>query len=94
MSGLKPDLISDFPGVEVVGSSGGHEFSGRVMGCKSFFSGFIKYGQSFLKGGEESLSQSGVRAVRDASPTQMYSFLLASWAGDTHEETDVLPIGD
>ena len=24
----------------------------------------------------------------------MYSFLLASWAGDTHEETDILPIGD
>ena len=24
----------------------------------------------------------------------MYSFLPASWAGDTHEETDVLPIGD
>ena len=32
--------------------------------------------------------------VRDASLTQTYSFLLASWAGDTHEETDVLPIGD
>ena len=32
--------------------------------------------------------------VRDASPTQMYSFLPASWAGGTHEETDVLPIGD
>ena len=24
----------------------------------------------------------------------MYSFLPASWAGDTHEETDFLPIGD
>ena len=32
--------------------------------------------------------------VRDASPTQVYSFLPASWAGDTHKETDVLPIGD
>ena len=31
------------------------------MGCKSFFLGFIKSGQSFLKGREESLSQSGVR---------------------------------
>ena len=62
MSGLKPDLISDIPRVEVAGSSGGHEFSGRVMGCKSFFSGFIKFGQSFLKGREEGLSQSGVRA--------------------------------
>ena len=33
-------------------------------------------------------------AVRDASPTQTYSFLPASWADDTHEETDVLPIGN
>ena len=24
----------------------------------------------------------------------MYSFLPASWAGNTHEETDFLPIGD
>ena len=32
------------------------------MDCKSFFLGFIKFGQSFLKGGEEGLSQSGVRA--------------------------------
>ena len=61
MSGLKPDLISDFPGVEVAGSSGSHEFSGGVMGCKSLFLGFVKFGQSFLKGGEEGLSQSGVR---------------------------------
>ena len=60
MSGLKPDLIFNFPGVEVVGSSGGHEFLGGVMGCKSFFSGFVEFGQSFLKGGEEGLSQSGV----------------------------------
>ena len=62
MSGLKPDLISDFLGVEATGSSGSHEFSGRVMGCKSFFLGFIQFGQSFFKGGEEGLSQSGVRA--------------------------------
>ena len=61
MSGLKPDLISNFPGVEATGSSGSHEFLGRVMGCKSFFSDFIKFGQSFLKGREEGLSQSGVR---------------------------------
>ena len=32
--------------------------------------------------------------VRDASLTQVYSFLPASWAGNTHEETDILPIGD
>ena len=32
--------------------------------------------------------------VKDASLTQTYSFLPASWAGDTHEETDVLPISD
>ena len=32
--------------------------------------------------------------VKDASSTQMYSFLPASWAGDTHEETDGLPICD
>ena len=24
----------------------------------------------------------------------MYSFLPASWVGDTHKETDVLPMGD
>ena len=62
MSGLKPDLIFDFPGVEAAGGSGSHEFLGRVMGCKSFFVGFIKFGQLFLKGREEGLSQSGVRA--------------------------------
>ena len=37
---------------------------------------------------------SSVFSVKDARPTQMYSFLPASWAGDTHEETDFLPIGD
>ena len=35
-----------------------------------------------------------LRCVRDASPTQTYSFLPASWVGDTHKETDVLSIGD
>ena len=33
-------------------------------------------------------------SVKDARPTQTYSFLPASWMGDTHEETDFLPIGD
>ena len=33
-------------------------------------------------------------SVKDASFNTMYSFLPASWAGDTHEETDVLPISD
>ena len=33
-------------------------------------------------------------SVKDARSTQTYSFLPASWAGDTHEETDFLPIGD
>ena len=33
-------------------------------------------------------------SVKDACLTQTYSFLLASWAGDTHEETDFLPIGN
>ena len=32
--------------------------------------------------------------VRDARLTQTYSFLPASWTGNTHEETDFLPIGD
>ena len=32
--------------------------------------------------------------VKDASLTQTYSFLPASGAGDTHEETNFLPIGD
>ena len=35
-----------------------------------------------------------LQSVRDASPTQMYFFLPASWVGNTHKETDVLPIGD
>ena len=33
-------------------------------------------------------------SVKDASLTQAYSFLPASWAGDTHEETNFLPIAD
>ena len=33
-------------------------------------------------------------SVRDASLTRTYFFLPASWAGNTHEETDFLPIGD
>ena len=33
-------------------------------------------------------------SVKDASLTQTYSFLPAFWAGDTHKETDFLPIGD
>ena len=32
--------------------------------------------------------------VKDASPTQTYVYLPASWVGDTHKETDVLPIGN
>ena len=32
-------------------------------------------------------------SVKDASLTQMYSFLPASWVGNTHEETNVPPIG-
>ena len=35
-----------------------------------------------------------LEGVRDASPTQTYSFLPASWAGDTHEETNILSISD
>ena len=35
-----------------------------------------------------------VYSVKDASSDTMYSFLPASWVGDTHEETDVLPIGN
>ena len=62
MSGFKPDLISDFPGVEAAGSSGSHEFLGRVMGCKSFLSGFVQFRQSFVEGREEGFSQSRVRA--------------------------------
>ena len=62
MGSLEPDLISNFPGMEVVGGSGGHELLDGVMGRKSFFSGFVESGQSFLKGQEEGLSQSRVRA--------------------------------
>ena len=32
--------------------------------------------------------------VKDARPTLTYSFLPASWVGNTHEETDFLPISD
>ena len=35
-----------------------------------------------------------IELVRNARPTQTYSFLPASWTGDTHEETDFLPIGN
>ena len=44
MSGLKSDLISDFPRMEAPGCFGGHEFLGRVMGSKGFFSGFVELG--------------------------------------------------
>ena len=43
---------------------------------------------------DSSLTFTVLVIVRDARPTQTYSFLPASWAGDTHEETDFLPIGD
>ena len=33
-------------------------------------------------------------SVKDASLTRTYFFLPASWEGDTHEETDFLPISD
>ena len=36
----------------------------------------------------------GVHGVRDARLTQTYSLLPASWTGNTHEETDFLPLGD
>ena len=32
--------------------------------------------------------------VKDASSDMTHSFLPASWAGNTHEETNVLPIGN
>ena len=44
MGSLKPDLISDFPGMEVSGHSGGHEFLSRAMHSEGFFSGFIESG--------------------------------------------------
>ena len=56
MSGLKPDLISNFPGVEVVSHSRSHEFSGRLMDSKSCFLDFIQSGESFFKGREEGFS--------------------------------------
>ena len=33
-------------------------------------------------------------SVRDASLSRTYSFLPTSWVGDTHEETNFLPISD
>ena len=62
MSGFEPDLISDFPRVEVLCSPGGHEFPSRFMCSKCFFSDFIESGKLFIKGREEGLSQSGIRA--------------------------------
>ena len=44
MSGLKPDLISNFPGEKVTGCSGSHKFSGGVMGSKGFFLGLVELG--------------------------------------------------
>ena len=41
-----------------------------------------------------SIQQGDLGLVKDASLMQMYSFLPASWAGDTHEETNILPIGN
>ena len=61
MGHFEPDCISNFPGVETAVGSRGHEFSGRVMGCESFLSGFVESRQLFLKGREEGLSQSRVR---------------------------------
>ena len=40
--GFKPYLISDFPGYEVACGSRCHEFPGRVVGGKSFFSSFVE----------------------------------------------------
>ena len=48
MSGFEPDLISDFPGVEMTSSSGCHEFPGGVMGSESFTLSFIESGKSFF----------------------------------------------
>ena len=38
--------------------------------------------------------QTHMHSVKDASLTWTYSFLPAFWTGDTHEETDFLPIGN
>ena len=42
MGSLKPDLISDFPGMKAMGCLRGHEFSGGVMCSMGFLSGFIE----------------------------------------------------
>ena len=42
---------------------------------------------------EERGSLGGLGCVKDASLSWTHSFLPASWAGDTHEETVFLPIG-
>ena len=42
----------------------------------------------------ESVMTLEVICVKDARSIQTYSFLPASWVGNTHEETDFLPIGD
>ena len=44
MSSFEPDLISNFPRMEMMSSSGRHEFSSGVMSGKGLFLGFIKSG--------------------------------------------------
>ena len=55
MCGLEPNLIADFPWVEVACSPGSHELMSGVMSGQGFFSGFVELGESLPKSREEGL---------------------------------------
>ena len=61
MGGFEPDLISNLPGMEAAGCSGGHEFLSGVMSSKGLLLSFIELGKSFFESWKESLSQSRIR---------------------------------
>ena len=61
-------------------------------GVRSALQVLFPFGKSKDDGEELSIIYVIVAFVKDASLTQTYSFLPTFWAGDTHEETDFLPM--
>ena len=62
MSVLEPDLIFNFPGMEMMSCPKSHEFLSRIVGRKGFLLGFLELGQSFLESRKEGFSKYRVRA--------------------------------
>ena len=62
MRGLKPDLISNFLGMEMMSCPRSHEFLSRIVGSEGFLLGFLESGQSFLESRKEGFSKYRVRA--------------------------------